>query len=94
MQPVYFLIIGIHEGGFRFVVGRAGGIMTEKGRIPFRSIFQEGVYYLEDSTVPEKGCEINIHNEGRGHRRWSIMPSLTPSWGMAACMPFSRSLFR
>jgi hypothetical protein len=29
MQPVYFLIIGIHEGGFRFVVGRAG-IMTER----------------------------------------------------------------
>ena len=37
----------MHEGGFRFVVGRSG-IVTAKGRIPFGSIFQEGVYVIED----------------------------------------------
>jgi hypothetical protein len=63
----------LHEGGFRFVVGRAG-IMTEKGRIPFGSIFQEGVYYLEDSTVPEKGWEINFHSEG---------PAILNGWASA-----------
>lgn len=53
----------LHEGGFRFVVGHAG-IKTNDGRIPFGSIFQEGVFYLEDSTIPHGGWEIDFFSQG------------------------------
>jgi hypothetical protein len=51
----------LHEGGFRFVVGRAG-IKTEIDRIPFGSVWTEGVYLLEDST--DEDLEIEFYSNG------------------------------
>lgn len=51
----------LHEGGFRFVVGRAG-IVTLEGRIPFGSVWTEGVYILEDSTSQD--LEISFYSNG------------------------------
>lgn len=58
----------LHEGGFRYVVGRAG-IVTADGRIPFGSIFQEGLYILEDSSARE--LEIEFYSNG---------PSMLNGW--------------
>lgn len=51
----------LHEGGFRFVVGRAG-IVTSEGRIPFGSVWQEGVYLMEDSSAVD--FEISFYSLG------------------------------
>ncbi|KAL3916668.1 MAG: hypothetical protein SGILL_005072 [Bacillariaceae sp.] len=51
----------LHEGGFRFVVGRAG-IQTEFDRIPFGSVWTEGVYLLEDSL--DEDLEIDFYSNG------------------------------
>lgn len=52
-----------HEGGFRFVVGRAG-IVTNEGRIPLGSTFQEGAMFMEDSSVKGGEWEIDFHCHG------------------------------
>lgn len=51
----------LHEGGFRFVVGRAG-IVTDTDRIPFGSVWTEGIYILEDSSAED--LEIEFYSNG------------------------------
>lgn len=59
----------LHEGGFRLRVGRSG-IMTRNGRVPFGTIFNEGVYILEDNLTSEN-LEINFY---------SLNPILLDAW--------------
>jgi hypothetical protein len=61
----------LHEGGFRFAVGRAG-ILTTDGRIPFGSTFFQGIYLLEESTKSD--FEISFHGAD---------PTLLNAWSTA-----------
>ena len=48
----------LHEGGFRFVVGRAGIATSDPTPLPFGSTFLEGVYILEDSAAEDLEIEF------------------------------------
>lgn len=69
----------LHEGGFRFVVGRAG-IVTNEGRIPFGSVWQEGNLKLNPPlvAVPYQCHQFVLH------------PTLNPPFSLC----ISLSLFR
>ena len=51
----------LHEGGFRYVVGRAG-MNTKWGRLPFGSMILEGRYVMEDAENRDR--EMQFHSLG------------------------------